>query len=42
VAGGSGSSGRLQRIVDRKIHDPRLALITQVCLPIQPMPACCA
>ena len=27
---------------DRKIHEPRLALITHVCLPIQPMPACCA
>ena len=38
----SGSSGRLQRIVDRNSHEPSLGLITQVFLPIQPRPACCA
>ena len=38
----SGSSGRLQMISPRNSQDPRSSLIRQVCLPIQPSPACCA
>ena len=37
-AGASTSSGRLQMISARKIHEPSCGLITQVFLPIQPMP----
>src|SRR5215510_13928216 len=40
--GGSQSSGRLQMISPRKIQEPASGLITQVFLPIQPTPACCA
>ena len=41
-AGASTSSARLQMISDRKIQEPRSGLMTQVFLPIHPMPAYCA
>src|SRR5512138_3215506 len=40
--GRSHSSGRLQMISDRNIHDPISGLMTHVFLPIHPMPAYCA
>ena len=40
--GSSGSSGRLVMRHPRNSHEPSSGLITQLFLPIQPMPACCA
>ena len=41
-AGGSVSSGSVQMISDRNSQEPSSALIRQLFLPIQPIPARCA